>query len=297
VCDCHPVCRQKARLTAGLLCLSLACGLPACGVSTEIYARTLHERDQLRDRVGQAETEAAAQRRQADDLRTALTQQQQANHTLQSRVNELDALAADQNLAQEALTQQLRSLTAEREELLLRLDEFKKPPLDVPVTAAAGGTFSRGAEADVQRLTDALHEVIESGHLTVHRRTNGLDLHLAESFVFVPDKTELTSDGQRVLSTIQSVLSGMQLRRLQFRMPVPAEAREGASELARINRAMAFNRLLVLAGQLGGRAELSELVLVAQRGDSPPPPAVTATPGQVIPAGEIQMLLEWQSGP
>jgi hypothetical protein len=246
--------------------------------------------------VGQAEAEAATQRRQADDLRTALTQQQQANHTLRARVTELEALTADQNLAQEALDQQLRSLSTEREELLLKLDESTAPPLDIPENAAAGGVMSRSAVADAQRLTDALHEAIESGHLTVHRLTNGLDLHLAESFVFVPDKTELTSDGQRLLSTIQTVLSSMRLRRLQVRMPVSAEAMEGASEQARIRRAAAFNRLLSVAGQVGSRAESSELVLMAQREDASPPPTVTTTPDRVMPSGEIRLLLEWPGG-
>jgi hypothetical protein len=297
VCDCHPVSRQKTRLTAGLLCLSFACGLPACGVNTEVYTRTLHERDQLRNQVRQAETEVAAQRRESDNLRAGLTQQQQANHTLQARVTELEALTADQNLAQEALARQLRSVTVEREELLLKLDESKAPSLDSTAAEAAGGGFSRNEEADAQRLTVSLHDGIEAGHLTIHRRTHGLDVRLAESFVFVPDKTELTSEGQRLLSTIHTALSSIRLRRLLFRMPVPPDAMEGGSELARINRTTAFNRLLVLAGQLGGRAESSELVLAAQREDAHPSPEVTATPGQAIPAGEIQMLLEWPAGP
>jgi len=297
VCGCHPVSRRKARLTAGLLCLSFACGLPACGVSTEVYTRTLHERDQLRNQVRQAETEAVAQRRQADDLRAGLTQQQQANHSLQARVTDLEAQTADQNLAQEALARQLRSVTAEREELLLKLDESKAPSLDPTTSATAGGGISRSEEADAQRLTVSLHDGIEAGHLTIHRLAHGLDMRLAESFVFVRDKTELTSEGQRLLSTIHTALSSIRLRRMLFRMPVPAEAMEGGSELARYNRTTAFNRLLVLAGQLGGRTESSELVLVAQREDAHPPPEVTAAPGQAIPAGEIQMLLEWPTGP
>lgn len=297
MCVCHPVGRQKSRLAAGLLCLSFACGLPACGVSTEVYTRTLHERDQLRNRVKQAETEAAAQRRQADDLRAGLTQQQQANHTLQARVTELEALTADQNLAQESLARQLRSVTAEREELLLKLDESKVSPLDSTTTAAAGGGVSRSEEADAQRLTVSLHDGIEAGHLTIHRLAHGLDVRLAESFVFVPYTTGLTSEGERLLSTLHTALSGIRLRRLLFRMPVPAEVMEGGSELARINRTTAFNRLLVLAGRLGGGAESSELVLVDQREDAHPPPEGTDTSGQAIPAGKIQLLLEWPAGP
>lgn len=279
------------------MCLSFACGLPACGVSTEVYTRTLHERDQLRHQVKQAETEAAAQRQQADELRAGLTEQQQANHTLRARITELETQTADQNLAQEALARQLRSVSVEREELLLKLDESKAPSRDSTATASPGGGLSRSEEADAQQLTLSLHEVIEAGHLTIHRFTHGLDLRLSESFVFVPDKTEVTSEGQRLLSTIHTALSSIRLSRVLFRMPVPADAMEGGSELARINRTAAFNRLLVLAGQLGGRAESSELVLVAQREDARPTPEVTATPGQAIPAGEIQMLLEWPAGP
>jgi hypothetical protein len=297
VCVCHPVSRRKARLTAGLLCLSFACGLPACGVSTEVYTRTLHERDQLRNRVKQAETEAAAQRQQADELRAGLTQQQQDNHTLRARISEFETQTADQNLAQEALARQLRSVTVEREELLLKLDESKARSLDSAASATAGEVVSRSEEADAQRLTVSLHDGIEAGHLTIHRLTHGLDLRLAESFVFVRDKTELTSEGQRLLSTIHTALTSIRLHRVQFRMPVPAESMEGGSELARNNRTTAFNRLLVLAGQLGGRAESSELVLVAQREDAHPPHEVTAETGQAIPAGEIQMLLEWPAGP
>jgi chromosome segregation ATPase len=298
VCDCHPVSRQQARLTAGLLCLSFACGLPACGVSTEVYSRTLHERDQLGNRVKQEETEAAAQRRQADDLRVELAQQRQANHALQARVTELEAQTADQNLTQEALARQLRSVTVEREELLLKLDELKAPSPDSTATASsAGEAISRSEDADAQRLTGSLRDGIEAGHLTIHRLTHGLDLRLAESFVFVPDKTELTSEGQRLLSTIHTALSSIRLRRVLFRMPVASEAMEGVSELARNNRTTAFNRLVVLASQLGGKAESSELVLVAQREDAHPPPEIAASPEQAIPAGEIQMLLEWPVGP
>jgi hypothetical protein len=283
VCDCHPVSRQQARLTAGLLCLSFACGLPACGVSTEVYSRTLHERDQLGNRVKQEETEAAAQRRQADDLRVELAQQRQANHALQARVTELEAQTADQNLTQEAL---------------LKLDELKAPSPDSTATASsAGEAISRSEDADAQRLTGSLRDGIEAGHLTIHRLTHGLDLRLAESFVFVPDKTELTSEGQRLLSTIHTALSSIRLRRVLFRMPVASEAMEGVSELARNNRTTAFNRLVVLASQLGGKAESSELVLVAQREDAHPPPEIAASPEQAIPAGEIQMLLEWPVGP
>jgi hypothetical protein len=285
----HPVTRRKARLAAGVLCLCLSGGLSACGVSTDVYTRTLHERDQLRDRLGQAEAESAAQRRQAGDLRTVLTEQRHANHTLQARVTELETLTADQNLTQEALAQQLRSLTAEREELLLRLDESKPSPSGPPATASE--------EADAKRLTGALHDMTEAGHVMVRPFAHGLDLRLAESFLFVSDKTALTADGQRMLSTMERVLSGMRLRRLQLRMPLPAVVVGGASEQAQDGRATAFNRLLALARQLGGGAESSELVLVTRREGTPPHPAVSSPPEQAIPAGEIQVLLEWMGEP
>jgi hypothetical protein len=292
VCGCHPVSRQKARLTAGLLCFSLAGGLSACGVSTEVYTRTLQERDQLRDRTGRAETEVAVQRKQAADLRAALTEQQQADHTLRARVAELEALTADQNLAQEALTRQLRSLTAEREELLLRLDEAAPRP-GPPNAAAAGGARSTGdGDAVAQRLIVALHDAIEAGHLTVHRLAHGLDLRLAESFLFVPDTTELTFDGQGLLSAIGAVLSGVPPHRLQLRLLLPDAGAEGAPEQTRGGRAMAFNRLLELARQFNGRAESSELVFVAPR-EGPSPAQTAAPPEQAIPAGKIQVLLEW----
>jgi len=296
MCGHHPVAPRRARLTAGFLCLCLSGGLAACGVSTDVYTRTLHERDQLRDHVGQAETAAAVQRQQADALRTALTEQQQASRALQARVTELEALTADQNLAHEALTQQLRSLTAEREELLLRLDESK--PLTPGRPAASGEAHSADAEAGAQRLTVALHDAIEAGHLTVHRVGHGLDLRLAESFLFVPDKAELTAEGQRALSTMGTALSGVRPRRLQLRLPWPAAAAGDESGRARGNRATAVARLLALARQFsGGEAGSSELVLETERRESAPSPAVAFTPEQAISAGEIQVLLEWPLGP
>lgn len=298
MCDCHPVSRQQARLTAGLLCLSLAGGLSACGVSTEVYTSTLQERDQLRDRAGRAEAEAAVQRKQAADLRAALTEQQQADHTLRARVAELEVLTADQNLAQEALTRQLRSLTAEREELLLKLDESTASPPGPPNAAAAGGTRSAG-DGDVmaQRMIAELHDAIEAGHLTVHRLAHGLDLSLTESFLFVPETTELTFDGQGLLSAIGAVLSGVPPDRLQLRLLLPAAGVEGEPEQTRGGRAMAFNRLLELARQFNGRAESSELVFVTPREGPPPAQTAAAPPEQAIPAGKIQVLLEWPAVP
>jgi hypothetical protein len=273
-----------ACLTAGVLCLCLSCGLSACGVNTDVYTRTLQERNQLRERVGQAEAESATQRRQAGDLRTVLAEQQNANHTLQARVTELEAQTADQNLAQEALNQQLRSLTAEHEELLLKLDE-SKAPITAPSDAA-------GLEADAQRLTGALHDAIEAGYVTVRRSEHELVLRLAESFLFVPDKMELTTDGQHLLSTIETTVSSMPTRRLQLRILLPEAVGEGVSGQANDGRATAFNRLLVLASHFGGRAVSSALVLVIQREGAAPAPAVAATPVQAISAGEIQVLLE-----
>jgi hypothetical protein len=282
--DHHPMSRRIARFAAGVLCLYLSGGLSACGVSTEVYTRTLHERDQLRDRVEKAEAESATQQKQAGDLRTVLTGQQHVNHTLQARVTELEAQIADQNLTQESLAQQLRSLTAEREELLLKLDESKAPFTDQSDAA--------GLEADEQRMTGALHDVIEAGHVTVRRIAHGLDLRLAESFLFVPDKTELTADGQRMLSTMETAISFMSPRRLQLRILLPAAVGEGASGQAYDGRTTAFTRLLVLARQFDGRTESSELVLVIQPEGTAPVQAGAATPAQAISTGEIQVLLE-----
>lgn len=289
MCDHHPLARVKPRLTARLLCLCLATGLPACGVSTDVYTRTLLERDHLRDRAGQAEAEAAAQRKQAADLRAALTEQEQTNHTLRARITELESQTADQNLTQEALNLQLRSLTAEREELLLRLDESKAP--------VTGPSDAAGVEADAQQVTGALHDAIEAGHVTLSRLANGLALRLAESFLFVPDKADLTDDGQRLLSTMNAALSTIPPRRLQLRILLPAAVMGGELERARDGRAAAFNRLLALAGQLGGDAESSELVLVTEREGTAPAQGLPATPAQTISTGQIQVLLEWSDGP
>jgi len=97
------------------------CGIGpvACGVSPDLYRNTLGERDQLRQRLEQVEAEAAS-------AQAALTAQQRANQELRSRVAELEALTADQTLTAEALTQQLRSVMAEREALLLRIAELEE---------------------------------------------------------------------------------------------------------------------------------------------------------------------------
>jgi septal ring factor EnvC (AmiA/AmiB activator) len=103
----------------GVVLLLCGMGPVACGVSPDVYRNTLHERDQLRQRLEQVEATAAS-------AQAALTAQQQANQELRSRVAELEALTADQTLAAEALTQQLRSVMAEREALLLRIAEIEE---------------------------------------------------------------------------------------------------------------------------------------------------------------------------
>jgi hypothetical protein len=281
--------------TAGCLSLCLAAGLSACGVSTETYTRTVQERDQLLVRTGQAESEAATQRRQLDALRKSLTEQQQANRALETKVSELEAQTADQNLAQEALAQQLRTLTAEREELLLKQDEPHPPFLDQP--AAGGGGVSPEVEAAAQRLTDQLHDSIAAGHLTIHRLSRGLDLHLTESFLFIPNTTRFTPDGQRLLSSMGSVVSSLHPRRVQLRLTVPPTPVAIPPEQAGNNRVMAAARLLALARQFGGSGvESSELVLVMGRQQPSKAPAADPAPAQPMTAEEIQLLLEWPEG-
>ena len=281
--------------TAGCLSLCLAAGLSACGVSTEVYTRTVQERDQLHARAGQAESEAAAQRQQLDALRKSLSELQQANHILESKVSELEAQTADQNLAQEALAQQLRSLTAEREELLLKQDE--SPPLSTDLPAAAGGALSPNVEEGAQRLTEQFHEAISAGHLTIHRLAHGLDLHLTESFLFDPNTTLLTPDGQRLLSTMAAVVSGLHPRHVQLRVTVPPATVAIPPEQAGNDRVMAAARLLALARQFSGiGAVSSELVLVMGRQQPSQAPAAAPSSAPQKTAEEIHLLLEWPDG-
>jgi len=285
--------------------LCLAGGLTACGVSSETYTRTLHERDQFRERFTQAELDAAAQRRQVGELQAALTEQRQTARDLQTRVTELEALTADQNLSQEALTQQLRSVTTEREELLLKLDELKSqtvPPSSASSAAPSGTTLPSGGEsgkekASAQRVMIALQGEIEAGHVSIHRLSNGLLLRLTESFLFVPGKEALTAEGQRVVSTVATVSSSIRPRRLQVRIGLAGSGVDGTAEQARAVQLAAFNRGNAVVRQLGqsGYRE-PELVFVAveRQGDSSPPPASEIP--EMSP-GEIQLMMTWPTAP
>ena len=291
----HPVISWWASPTIGCVAFCLSGGLAACGISADVYTRTLHERDQFRARAEQVETEAEDQQRQAVSLRNALTEQQQANRILQAKVSDLEAQTADQNLAQEALAQQLRSLTAEREELLLNQDESRPPSAGLP--AGAGEAPSPEVEAGAQRLNVQFHDDITAGHLTVHRLGHRLDLRLTESFLFVPDRIQLTTDGQRLLSTMGAAVSAMPLRRLQLRLSVPPESAGMSPDQAGQTRVMAAARLLALARLFGGAgAESSELVLVTRHRAVPPPQAGAPAPAEPLTAEEIQLLLEWPDG-
>lgn len=104
-----------------LCCLWLLCGVgvTACGVSPAVHTRTLRDIDRLHQRLEQAEAAVVSAQR-------ALMAQRQAIQELRSRVAELEALTADQTLAAEALTQQLRSVMAQREALLLQIAELEE---------------------------------------------------------------------------------------------------------------------------------------------------------------------------
>jgi uncharacterized coiled-coil protein SlyX len=280
--------------------LSLAVGLTACGVSTEVYTRTLHERDQFHERLGQAELDAAAQRQRVDELQAALTEQRKAVHDLQARVTELETLTADQNLAQVALAQQLRSATAEREELLLKLDEHTSqaaPSSSVAPASSSGATSPAGGAYD-QQVTAALHEAIDAGDVTIRRVSGGLLLQLNESVLFTPGKEELTAQGQRVLSTVATAISAIRWRRLQVRIGLTGAAAEGASEEARGVRSVALNRGIAIVRQVDQRGSiLSELVLLTndRQGDSLS--ATSESQFSSLRAGEIQLLMTWPTEP
>jgi flagellar motor protein MotB len=289
-----------------VICLCLTSG---CGVGTEVYTRTLHERDQFRDRAGQAEAEAAAQRRQVTALQAAVTEQQQINQSLKARVSELEAQTADQSLAQEALAQQLRASTADREELLLKLDELKtsqSPPSSGSRSPADTGHPNVGEErggaegkgADNQRLAAALHDVIEAGHVTVRPLPGGLVLQLAASFLFVPDKAALTAKGQQTLSAVTTALAAVRTRRLQIRMGVQnigdseRPGQKGGAQLVAVNRGLALLR------QCGAGGLVSpELVLVAHAKDDTTTAQVSSPPAQPADQDEIQIVVEWPETP
>ncbi len=297
-------------VAAMILPLCLTIGLAACGVSADVYTRTLHERDQLRDRVGQAGTEAAAQRRQLGELQAALTEQQQVNHALQARVAELEAQTADQTLAQEALAGQLRSVVTEREELLLKLDESKAPSPSSALSGAggtagaggagvAGGTPLPGENQRDQRLTAELRDVIATGHLTVRHLASGVMLRLDESFLFAPDSAVLTAEGRRMLSTVTTALFAARARRLQIRLGVQRTDNPAPSEQAERGdgaQLTVFNRGMALVRQLdGGEQTAPELVVVVDRKGGAS--TQVESPGQTVPLGEIQIMVEWPSGP
>jgi outer membrane protein OmpA-like peptidoglycan-associated protein len=273
-------------------------GLDACGVSTEAYTRTLHERDQLRDRAGRAELEAAAQRRQADELRAAVTEQQQTTHALQARVTELEAQTADQSLAQEALGRQLRSVTTEREELLLKLDELKAPPPTSPASSAASGALRPAVEPGAQRLAAELRDIIEAGHLTTRPLADGLVLQLAASFLFVSDKAVFTVEGQQVLSTVVAALSATRARRLQIRMGVPQEPDRPLVERDNDAKPAVFNRGMMLLRQFEGNGQLSpELVMVVDHEGGASKQVAPSPSKQTIRLGDIQIVVEWSAAP
>ncbi|MBI3621609.1 MAG: hypothetical protein HY208_05410 [Nitrospirae bacterium] len=285
------------------LCLTVS----GCGVSTEIHARTLHERDQYRDRAGQAEAEAAAQRRQAVQLQAAVMEQRQTNDSLKARVTELEAQTADQGLAQEALSQQLRAVTAEREELLLKLDESEPPHSPSSASQPPDGTghpkgrpqeggADRGGGA--QRLATALHDAIEAGHVTMRSLADGLVLQLAASFLFMSDKAVLTTEGQRTLSIVTTTLAVARPRRLQIRMGVNGGGESGRADQESSVRLVVFNRGMALLRQCdAGGLVSSELVLVALSEDKTTTIQASPPPAQPVRQDEIQIVVDWSAAP
>jgi len=287
--------------SARLLCLCLTCGLTACGVSTDVYTRTLRERDQLRDRMGQVEMVSSAQQRQVGELQAALTEQQQVNHALQNRVNDLEAQTADQNLTQEALAQQLRSVTAEREELLLKLDELLASSPSTKSKGASSGTALQPPLRDVesleQRLTSKLHDAVTAGQITVQPLAGGLILQLTESFLFVSDQAVLTAEGQLLLSTVTATLAGGRHPSVRIRMGVRDAGNGPLSDQGSRARLSVLNHGMVLARQLRATAlGVPEVALVPAPEDGASTQA-SSTESTAIRAGEIQVILEWPAGP
>jgi len=249
--------KNLAYLLLFTVCCSLFTVLVGCGISKDVYQKSVEESEARKGELEQAYNEIARIREE--------------NQNLKNRIDELskniEELASEKEAALHKLNQQIDSQSAELDALRKEKEEFANKAEylnnEVERLKVKAGEISSEKEKELASIKEAyeglmqeMKQEIDMGDIKITQALDRLSVNMVEKILFDSGKAEIKPEGLKVIERVGRILKGITDKQIRIEgytdnVKIGAKIREKYPTNWELSTARATNVVRYLQDKVG----------------------------------------------